>query len=487
MSITKKELIKEYVKAIQGDEAAIFAGAGLSVSSGFVNWKELLREIAESIELNVDEEMDLVALAQYYENERNRGKLNQVLVNEFAKKATITKNHELIASMPIRYFWTTNYDTLIEKALEKRGKTYDAKISIQNLALSRFKCEAIVYKMHGDISQPHETILTKNDYETFESKKSLFSLALKGDLVTKTFLFIGYSFNDPNLHYILSKIKSLLDTDGRPHYCLMRKVKRNDYIKDGLSEEEIDKKFEYGKKQQKHKIRDLQRYSIYTYLVEEYQEITDILAEIHELVKRKTIFISGAAHEYEPWDKSEALDFIYNLSKELSKNGYRIVTGFGLGIGSSVINGVLENMVESGNSNLEDILLMRPFPQPEKKEEINEIRRRWTVYRNEMIAHAGIVIFVFGNKLTDAGIVNSDGMLEEFEISNKYALIPIPIGATNHQAFEISKIVINDFNKFYPGFEALKTDLQILQKRPNETKILINKVLHIIKILNNAF
>jgi hypothetical protein len=432
----------------------------------------------------VDEEFDLIALAQYYENVRNRGELNQVLVDEFSKKARITRNLEILASLPIRYYWTTNYDTIIEKSLEKIGKNYDAKISIQNLALSRLKCDAIVYKMHGDISQPHETILTKNDYETFEDKKSLFSIALKGDLVTKTFLFLGYSFNDPNLQYILSKIKSLLDKDGRPHYCIMRKVNRIDYVKDGLSDAEIDNKFEYGKKQQNHKIRDLERYSIYTHLVEEYSEITEILSEIRRIIKLKTIFISGAAHDYEPWDKIEALYFVYKLSKRLSKKGYRIVTGFGLGIGSSVINGVLDNVIDSGISNLEDYLLMRPFPQPVSKEDLGKLKEKWTVYRQEMLSHAGIAIFLFGNKLTDKGIVNSNGMREEFNLSKENNIIPIPVANTGSETKEIWKTVTDNFEDYYSDFPLLKKNIVELEKNPDSIKSLLDSIIKIVDQLN---
>ena len=42
----QKKFINDFVIEINSGDAAIFAGAGLSASSGFVNWKELLRDIA---------------------------------------------------------------------------------------------------------------------------------------------------------------------------------------------------------------------------------------------------------------------------------------------------------------------------------------------------------------------------------------------------------------------------------------------------------
>ena len=60
-----EEFIREYTRAVKEGYAAVFAGAGLSRSSGYVNWKELVRPLANDIGLDVDKENDLVAFAQY--------------------------------------------------------------------------------------------------------------------------------------------------------------------------------------------------------------------------------------------------------------------------------------------------------------------------------------------------------------------------------------------------------------------------------------
>ncbi len=60
---TKKQFLREYIKAIRDGNAAVFAGAGLSRPSGFVMWKELLRPLAEDIGLNNDDEFDLTQIS----------------------------------------------------------------------------------------------------------------------------------------------------------------------------------------------------------------------------------------------------------------------------------------------------------------------------------------------------------------------------------------------------------------------------------------
>ncbi|KIE90699.1 hypothetical protein AP1022_02816 [Actinobacillus pleuropneumoniae] len=85
----KKQFIKELVNELSANNLAIFAGAGLSVSAGFVNWKELLTDLAKELSLDINkEENDLVSLAQYYVNSKcgKRSKINYLILNEFLEK-----------------------------------------------------------------------------------------------------------------------------------------------------------------------------------------------------------------------------------------------------------------------------------------------------------------------------------------------------------------------------------------------------------------
>ena len=80
----------------------------------------------------------------------------------------------------------------------------------------------------------------------------------------------------------------------------------------------------------------------------------------------------------------------------------------------------------------EDYLVLRPFPQNE------EGKRLWTIYREDMISYAGISIFLFGNKLDGNGeLVSSNGIQEEFDISNKNGNILLPVGGTGYISEEL--------------------------------------------------
>lgn len=124
--------VNDILKALEEENVAVFAGAGLSMPAGFVSWKGLLKPIAIELGLDIDKEYDLVSLAQYHVNENgnNRSQLNTRLLEEFSQRAEITQNHKILSKLPINTFWTTNYDNLIEQSLISQNKKPDIKFTI---------------------------------------------------------------------------------------------------------------------------------------------------------------------------------------------------------------------------------------------------------------------------------------------------------------------------------------------------------------------
>jgi len=431
IDLKKQAFLRDVGKELFEENVAVFAGAGMSAGAGFVNWAELLRPIANELGLDVDKENDLVALAQFHcnDNANNRSQLNQRLIEEFSREAIETENHQILCRLPIRTYWTTNYDKIIENALDKSGKIADVKYTKEHLSTTKPKRDAVVYKMHGDVDHPNKAVLTKDDYERYHVKMDQYLANLKGDLISKTFIFIGFSFTDPNLDYILSRVRVAYEGHQRRHYCFIRGVDRGD------SEEDAD--FEYRKRKQDFFVKDLERFNVKTILVDDFSEITELLRRLEKNYKAKTMFISGAAHEYGQMDEQQALGFVYKLSRNLVSKGLRVVSGFGLGIGSSVISGVLEQTFTNPKAKIEDQLVLRPFPQ--STEGGLPLADLWTKYREDMINHAGIALFLFGNKYTEGKIVLSNGMREEYEIAKNKGLFLIPVGATGYMAEQLWK------------------------------------------------
>ena len=163
--ISQKDLIREIEKAIKGNELGAFIGAGLSIPAGFRSWKELLRKPAEEIGLDVEKENDLVNLAQYYSNSKKRTSVDDLIKDQFSQLVKPTENHRLLSQLPISTFWTTNYDKLIEKALEDNMKNPYVKTKDEQLRGTNHNFDAIVYKLHGDVETPEDAvIITEENY-----------------------------------------------------------------------------------------------------------------------------------------------------------------------------------------------------------------------------------------------------------------------------------------------------------------------------------
>lgn len=470
--VDRNELIEKFVKAIQEGYAAVFAGAGLSRASGYVDWKDLLKPLAKNINLDIQKETDLIAVAQYYRNERgNRAGINQTIMNEFTKDVKDNENVRILARLPIKTYWTTNYDNLIEDELKRNNKRVEIKIDKDQLAITLPDRDAVLYKMHGDASNPADAVLTKDDYECYDIKRPLFRTALQGDLISKTFLFIGFSFEDPNLDYILSRIHSLLNENEREHFCFFKQIEREDC--------DTEDEFSYLKVKQELREKDLRRYGIQAVFVDKYDEITNILREIEKSILLKNVFVSGCAKEYKRgWTKEKSDKLTYNLAKSLIREDYKIISGFGMGIGSSVINGALSEIYNSKYKHMDEHLSLRPFPQ--NIADSIERENLYSKYRADMINDAGIVIFMFGNKENPDGSISiAEGCMDEYELAKDKGKILIPIGSTGYAAEKILNEVKNDL----VSYQYLSYYIDVLE---NETDpdILVDTVLDIVRKIN---
>jgi hypothetical protein len=438
-------------KSLSG-ELAIFAGAGLSASVGFVDWATLLAPFAAELNLDSTKERDnLVRLAQYSQNAKggNRHHLNEALIKAFPVMKKPSTNHEILARMPIETYWTTNYDKLIETSLRDARKVVDVKWKDSQLPNTVPHRHSVVFKMHGDVESAGEAVLTRDDYEKYAGEHPGFINALVGDLTVKTFLFIGFSFSDPNLDSILSEVRQRFHTGQREHYCLLRTIHRSDYSSKA--------DYDYASARQLHFTADLRRFNITAIVVEEYGDITEFLSTIERLQSRNAVFVSGSAHEYGAWSADQAEAFVRALGSSLVDLKLKVITGMGLGIGNLVVSGAVERIYGSGAGSLDSYLEVRPFPMSLAPGTDRDAI--WKKYRTELLQKAGIVLFIFGNKLEAGTTVNAAGMLEEFETAMARGALPVAIGGTGYTSQVIAAAVLKDFEKYYPNTDKVAKKL----------------------------
>jgi Sir2- and TIR-associating SLOG family/SIR2-like domain len=477
-----KRFCDRYAKALEDGHAALFVGAGFSKPAGFVEWKELLRAVAEELGLNVDLEPDLISLAQYYVNEHggNRHLLNTLLIEQFTRDTRVFENHRLIARLPLTTIWTTNYDQLIEQSYRDAYKRLDVKVTNEQLTFPLPKRDALLYKMHGCITQPHDAVLIKEDYETYNDHRALFSELLRGDLISKVFLFLGYSFNDPNIEYVLGRLRSLFGTNQPQHYWI---VKRAEAPRSTGSDQVTTNKYEW--RRQELRVNDLKRYGIQAMLIDDFSEITEMLEELNRRVHSKNIFVSGSAYEYSPMDRERTESLAKAIGREIIRRNYNLISGLGLGIGAAAMLGAAETVYGSNKINVGERVYLRPFPREAligmTKEEFN------TKHRQDIIATAGMIIFISGNNRdpSDGKSVVSAGVLEEFRIAQELGKRPIPIGATGHAARQIWQEVFQSLDTYFPE-GGVKEHFAVLGDEAKTNDEIVNAVFAIAELVTSS-
>lgn len=186
--------------------------------------------------------------------------------------------------------------------------------------------DAILYKMHGDCQNSAEAILAKEDYERYHPTRGDFLTALLLVIFSKTFMFIGFSFSDPNMDYVLARMFNASRTQSEQ--ALFASCARSQWHP-VIPEDLVPPS-------QARLLSRIRSVTTSAPMVDSYDQITEVLRRVETRHKSKTIFVSGAAHEYGMrWTSNEALDFVHKLWELAARDYFRLVTGLGVGIGST--------------------------------------------------------------------------------------------------------------------------------------------------------
>lgn len=198
--------------------------------------------------------------------------------------------------------------------------------------------------------------------------------------------------------------------------------------------------------------------------------------------KQKTVFISGSAYEYGTFGESGQI-FIRDLTKSLLRQNFKVISGFGMGVGNHVIEGALTEIYLEKKERASEHLQVYPFPVLWEQagtvlqEQAGTIHQ---LYRDEMLSSAGIAIFLFGNKLEDICIREADGMWKEFEIARSNQALLIPVGASGYAAGKMWRWLIEQYDSYFND----RKSFPLFERLGNPTlspDTLIDTILRIVK------
>ena len=254
---------RELIELVASGEAILIVGAGSSMRVDYPDWACLLKKL-ENLTGELDDEFkpDPVKRkdrpleyaedikSHIYDKTGDLKRYYSLLYNLYNTKLPLFDNfHEMLVSLPFRGILTTNYDVVLEAALNKVEQSFipDKSLVIDEDSAERvheFLMEMIdksiprrIAHLHGQYDYPKSIILSSKDYQEAygleppasadqekrgPSEWTLHRKLLWALLATRRAVFIGFSMKDPYLNRILDAVsKDLWRWDKSTHYAIL--------------------------------------------------------------------------------------------------------------------------------------------------------------------------------------------------------------------------------------------------------------------------
>ena len=405
----KQEELEKFLnmvaEAILQDNMSLYLGAGSSIQYDALNWNALINSVYENYknESNVDR-------AQYAE-------LQGVdIKTEISKKISLLKINDKKEDTYLNYLldfdyksiWTTNYDQVIEKILEKKSKNFKPIFKYSHFQDLSYPGGCFLFKINGSYSDPKTIVVTKEDFINYRQSHEAYLILLKRELLCHSFLFLGCSFEDDILRIcikdILNCIENSTENFATKHFAVI--VENN------------SEKLQFISKSMS------RYYNIKCLNVDNPQQAYKIAYGLACRVKYNSVFISGAK-KYVRHSKEEDIGkrLCQNLIcsfMEYTEFPFKFISGMGMSIGHFICGTVRQ---KCKNKNLNRYLQMEPFPFTNKEDNMR--------HRDGLINKAGIFIFIFGDFDEAQENIDNSGMWKEYVQAKKNQdniLIPLPCG-----------------------------------------------------------
>lgn len=205
-------------RASRENRLVIFVGAGVSMNSSVPSWNQLTNRMKAELPNEFSEETDALKIAQIYKDSRGHkeymDKVKDILLYN---KAVPNPLHKSILALNPCHIITTNYDDLIEQELSKDFLQYH--IIREDKDIPQMTYPNTLVKMHGDYVTDN-IVLTEDDYYNYKENFPLTRAFVQSLFASKLILFVGFSFADLNLKFILNELKNILSDKMQRPYLL---------------------------------------------------------------------------------------------------------------------------------------------------------------------------------------------------------------------------------------------------------------------------
>lgn len=426
MTISAKQLIADFARAVAVGDVSIFVGAGLSQQAGLPGWDKLIRTSATRAKVPARVK-DAPLRAQYVANVSGEDDLHTAIRKKIDVEADPTPQHQLLMRLPIRDFWTTNYDVLLESTLRTAGVPFTvfAREKDYGRGGSVEPSEKRITKMHGSISEGEvgrrgwlaPPVITRSDFERYEEQHPITWTRLRAAWLSNSFLFLGLSFDDPNLNLLLRLSRSLpLGVEAPPHFVVF--AKKATAVDQRLQELRID---------------DLERAGLSVHVIDDHSHLEGLLGRLEVRCREAMLFIAGSFAKDDDVAARVSADIANSLA-QLSDASDLSLASFG-GHAGQVVSKQFRSLIKEDSYRPESIRFY--FRKSEDDEEQSPISKRvgMTVFTELELPQMREA--VFGKARASILIGGGRRSREEVLEARAHGVKVIPVAASGGAAHEL--------------------------------------------------
>lgn len=219
-------------RALENGNAAIMVGAGFSRNAEngdhLATWYQVAQELWR--ELNPDKgelkefSTSMVAqLGEQYARVFSKPALEDLLKRLIPDdKVSPGVLHKKLLTLQWCEVFTTNYDTLLERASENIVDHAHYVVTCrEDIPQSKMLNRRRIVKLHGSFPSQRPFIFTEEDYRRYPNQSAPFVNLVRQSILENIFCLIGFSGDDPNFLHWIGWVRDVLDQHALPIYLFL--------------------------------------------------------------------------------------------------------------------------------------------------------------------------------------------------------------------------------------------------------------------------
>jgi hypothetical protein len=219
-------------RALENGNAAIMVGAGFSRNAEngdhLATWYEVAQELWRELnpdkgELKEFSTSMVTQLGEQYARVFSKPALEDLLKRLIPDdKVSPGVLHKKLLALQWCEVFTTNYDTLLERASENIVDHAHYVVTCrEDIPQSKMLNRRRIVKLHGSFPSQRPFIFTEEDYRRYPDQSAPFVNLVRQSILENIFCLIGFSGDDPNFLHWIGWVRDVLDQHALPIYLFL--------------------------------------------------------------------------------------------------------------------------------------------------------------------------------------------------------------------------------------------------------------------------